>query len=377
MVRGSQRGSSSRSFGGWLGLLGAALVLALAPRALAWNAQGHMLVALLAYDSLSEGKRATLARLLQAHPRYHQDLLPALPATLGTDAERSRWLFAFASTWPDIVSKQPEYAHGTWHYVNLPLWLRDGTLTTCREARRRLPESRRRILQLDAERRARGEPGIPAGDSILEALPNNQRTLADPAAPAEARALALSWVLHLVGDAHQPLHAVAVFTEKRFASGDRGGNDINILDSGAPGSSARSLHRVWDELLGADTTPAALDAALAGLRGQRAPGHRQGAAVGPEDVADWLDEDCALARSAVYVPAILREVARFEGRPAPVATSPSLPATSNAAPLVSPVAVDKPQLSLRRAYFTHAAREARERAALAGARLAALLDAAF
>jgi hypothetical protein len=382
MARGSPRCSRRHSFGGWLGLLGAALVLAVAPPALAWNAHGHMLVALLAYDSLSEGKRATLARLLQAHPRYHQDLLPALPATLGTDAERSRWLFAIASTWPDIVSRQPEYAHGTWHYVNLPLWLQDGTLTTCREARRRLPESRRRILQLDAERRARGEPGIPAGDSILEALPNNQRTLADPAAPAEARALALSWVLHLVGDAHQPLHAVAVFAEKRFASGDRGGNDINILDSAAPASAARSLHRVWDELLGADTTPAALDAALAGLRGDRQLSNLPTAAIAVKDVAAWVDEDCELARSSVYVPAILREVSRFERHRRPPA-SPSTSAAGSATPsLVSPGVVpsgvaDKPQLSLRRAYFTHAAYKARERAVLAGLRLATLLDAAL
>jgi hypothetical protein len=359
----------------------AALVLIAAPRAHAWNAHGHMLIALLAYDSLSEAKRTTLARLLEAHPRYHEDLLPALPAGLGTDAERSRWLFAFASTWPDLVSKQPEYAHGTWHYVNLPLTLHDGTLTGCREARRRLPESRRRIVQLDAERRARAEPGIPVGDSVLEALPMNQRTLADPTASAEARALALSWVLHLVGDVHQPLHGVALFTEARFVSGDRGGNDISIIDARAPASEPRSLHRVWDELLGTETAPAALDVALAQLksdgalwRGQRGPSRAQ-------DVAAWVDEDCELARSAVYVPAILREVTRFEQRfsGTPAAAPAPGGAPSGAAPPGPGLAggTDKPQLSLRRAYFSHAESKARVRAVRAGSRLAALLDAAL
>jgi hypothetical protein len=366
MARGSPHRFRRRLSSGLLALGCAVLVLSIAPPARAWNAHGHMLIALLAYDSLPEGKRAALTSLLQAHPRYSEDLLPALPAGLQTDAERARWLFAFASTWPDIVSKQPEYAHGTWHYVNLPLALRAGTLLTCEEARRRLPESRRRIVQLDAERRARGEPGIPAGDSILEALPNNQRMLADAAAPREARALALSWVLHLVGDAHQPLHGVALFTDERFVSGDRGGNDIIILGSGAPGSEARPLHRVWDELLGTDTAPAALDAARLQLLGDRRLGPAPEAAAS-RDVAAWVDEDCELARSAVYLPAILREVTRFERRPLPGGVTPAVVASG----------ADKPRLSLRRAYFTQAALVARKRAMLAGLRLAALLDAAL
>lgn len=349
-------------------------MLALAPSALAWNAHGHMLVALLAYDSLPEGKRAELSRLLEAHPRYHRDLLPALPAGLATDAERSRWLFAYASTWPDIVSKEPEHARGTWHYVNLPLTLRQGTLTTCPEARRRLPESRRRVAALAEERRARGEPGIPAGDSILEALPANQRTFADAGAPPQARALALSWVLHLVGDAHQPLHGVALFTAGRFASGDRGGNDLTIL--GAGGAEPRSLHRVWDELLGADTAPAALDAALARLKSDRSSWRARRGAIAAEDVATWVDEDCELARSAVYVPAILQDVMRFERRQAGSAGAPEAhPPAASAAPRAS--VPDKPQLSLLPAYFEHAESKARARAVLAGQRLAALLEAAL
>jgi len=357
----------------WLGLAALAVVLALAPSARAWNAHGHMLVALLAYDALSEARRAELAELLRAHPRYAQDLLPALPASLASDAERTRWLFAFASTWPDIVSKQPEYGRGTWHYVNLPLALRTEAGqaraelgVSCREARRRLPESRQRILALDAERRARGEPGIPMGDSILEALPNNQRTLADRAAPAAERALALSWVLHLVGDAHQPLHGVALFTPRRFVSGDRGGNDISILSSGAD---PHPLHRVWDDLLGADTSPAALETGLTLLR-REWPAPNAGA-IQRLDVNIWVDEGCELARSAVYTPAILRTVARFDSTYAAAPTATPAPASgTNAGP-------DKPQLSLRQAYFTHAAQQARQRARLAGARLAAWLDAAW
>jgi hypothetical protein len=358
-------------------LASASLLLALAPTANAWNAHGHMLVALLAYDALSEDKRATIARLLEAHPRYREDLLTALPAELTTDEQRSRWLFAYAATWPDIVAKQSALSHGTWHYVNLPLELRSGELLTCREAKRRLPDSRRRVTSRGEERRARGEPDIPQGDSILEALPENRATLADPAASPAARALALSWVLHLVGDAHQPLHGVALFTDGRFLSGDRGGNDITILEPNVP-PPARTLHRVWDELIGTGTGPAGLDAALARLRVDKAAFRRAQAASRTLDVATWVDEDCELARSAVYVPAIRAAVERFERR---AASTP--PATAAGAAVsaggVSPggVSPDKPQVSLRRAYFTHAAEKARERVLAAGLRLAALLDAAL
>jgi hypothetical protein len=286
--------------------------------------------------------------------------LPALPPGLSTPAERARWLFAYAATWPDAARGQPAYEHGTWHYVNLPLELRGATLVSCREARRELPASERRIAAIDAERGARGEPRSPAGDSILAALPANQRILADAAAPRDARALALSWVLHLVGDAHQPLHGVALFTSRRFVTGDRGGNDILLRERG-------SLHRVWDGLLGDDTSPPALDAALIELRRDRARWRAASVAATQLTVDRWIDEGCELARSAVYVPAVLSAVNRFEREPPASAAAPG--------GRTPPPAAGKPELSLRPAYHRHAVEQARERAVRAALRLAAMLRA--
>jgi hypothetical protein len=336
-------------------LLGALAALALARPAAAWNAAGHMQIALLAYDELPAEARARLSALLEAHPRFSADFLPALPPGL-EGVERARWLFAFAATWPDVARGQPAYDHGTWHYVNLPLELRGSALVGCQQARRELPASERRVAAIDAARRARGEPGIPAGDSILAALPHNQRTLADPAAPREARALAVSWVLHLVGDAHQPLHAVALFTGRRFVTGDRGGNDISLGERG-------SLHRVWDGLLGDDASPPALEAALAKLRAEHALWRAARPAAEQASIDAWIDEGCELARRAVYVPAVLSAVSRFEREPPASAAS----AGAGAAPPA------KPELSLRREYHQHAAEKARERAVRAALRLAALL----
>ncbi len=332
------------------GVLLALFASCVAAPAAAWNDHGHMLIALIAYDALSPAKRQALSSLLEAHPRFADDLASAIPPALVAQGERARWLFAHAATWPDVIRGQAAYDHGTWHYVNLPLELRAHDLIGCRQARREWPTSLRRVAAIHAERRAKGEPPIPAGDSITVALPNNQRTLADPHAPREARALALTWILHLVGDAHQPLHGVALFTRQRFITGDRGGNDILL---GARGS----LHRVWDMLLGEGTSLGVLDVALGELRRDGSRLRAARAAARFLDVDTWIDEDCDLARSAVYVPAIRAAVERHEdGHSA--SQSP-----------------DKPSVSLREEYFRHGAQKAKERALRAGLRLAALLEA--
>lgn len=334
-----------------------------------------MLIALAAYDALPEPTRASLVSLLESHPRYRQDLLPAVPASLESRNERARWLFAHAATWPDLARGQADYDHGTWHYVNLPLALRGTRLATCRDARREFPASVRRVAAIDAERRARGEPGIPAGDSILVALPANERTLLDANAAPAARALALSWVLHLVGDAHQPLHGVALFSRSRFVTGDRGGNDILMRGRG-------SLHRVWDELLGDGTEPADLDAGLAELGRDRARGRAAIAQAKPSNVDAWIDEDCELARRAVYVPAVLAAVERFDRQRHSAERAPSNSGKSSAsapaesgAPSAPPSSNrEKPEVSLRDDYLQHATDAARERALRAGLRLAAILS---
>jgi hypothetical protein len=315
-----------------------------------------MQVALLAYDALPANVQQRYVELLVHHPRFQQDFAALMPKELEGEPERARWIFAQASTWPDIARSQPEFARNTWHYVNWPLLLERGRLATCAEARRAFPASAQRVAEILAARAAAkasgpapSAPPAPA-PSVLDALPNMRRVLADENASTAERALALSWVLHLVGDAHQPLHGVALFTGKRFPAGDRGGNDILLRG-------VASLHSVWDDLLGKDdATFAEVEAGALKLR-QNAGLRR--AARAPARILDpeaWVAEDCELARQAVYVPALLRAVERFEG--------------------AGGGADAKPEVSLKPAYLEHARFVARQRAVLAGARLAALLGAA-
>ena len=98
---------------------------------------------------------------------------------------------------------------------------------------------------------------------------------------------------------------MALFSRSRFVTGDRGGNDILVRGRA-------SLHRVWDELLGDDTAPAALDAGLVELGRDRRRWRAAAEDARPSNVDTWIDEDCDLARRAVYVPAVLTAVERFE-----------------------------------------------------------------
>src|SRR5262249_39587347 len=57
----------------------------------------------------------------------------------------------------------------------------------------------------------------------------------------------LSWLLHLVGDVHQPLHATTRVSATK-PDGDDGGNGVEL-------SSPANLHTFWDDVLGSGNTP--------------------------------------------------------------------------------------------------------------------------
>src|SRR2546430_12827011 len=62
--------------------------------------------------------------------------------------------------------------------------------------------------------------------------------LADTRAASRDRNEALKWLVHLVGDIHQPLHAAD--------NGDRGGNRVPVALAGVRTRGRESLHRAWD-----------------------------------------------------------------------------------------------------------------------------------
>ena len=153
-----------------LSLAGLLLALAMCPSARAWGCEGHEIIAYVAEAHLTPRARATALKILAASPidrslsRYCQP--------------RSSNPFADASTWADdFRSQHPETA--PWHFIDIPRGARKGPLAPyC----------------------------PPATGCVVSALAAQLRILKNPESSAAARADALRFIIHFVGDIHQPLH---------------------------------------------------------------------------------------------------------------------------------------------------------------------------
>lgn len=190
----------------------------------AWNDTGHQVVALIAWDNLSPGQRDTLvASMRQAEAGTR---LPGLFPVDERAAEiRAREFFLRAATWPDLIRDAPELHHATWHHRGF-YW---------RQERGRAIE----LPDLEVQ-----------PENLLERLGHFKEFLASAGAPTRDRAIAIAWVLHLVGDIHQPLHCSARVTaiEPR---GDHGGQEFGLPATLSPRPTAGrySLHAYWDDML--------------------------------------------------------------------------------------------------------------------------------
>ena len=167
-------------------LQGLALALSCPQSAQAWGVEGHEVVATLAESRLRPATRAEVERILAQGGESHAELYRI-------------------ANWADH-HKSPQT--GPWHYVNFP----------------------RGDCHYMAER------DCPEGQCIVQALRREVKLLAHPSAATtpEQRLHALAYVVHFVGDIHQPLHA--------GYGDDRGGNSFTLQRF----MQASNLHALWD-----------------------------------------------------------------------------------------------------------------------------------
>jgi hypothetical protein len=104
------------------------------------------------------------------------------------------------------------------------------------------------------------------------------------------KAILMTWIFHLVGDIHQPLHSTAFFTTGAFPEGDRGGNRLKV------GSS--NLHARWDGAVATGTTWNFLKNRAAELVTEHGAAGAQAATNLSFEA--WLQESHDLAETAVY-----------------------------------------------------------------------------
>jgi hypothetical protein len=204
----------------------------------AWNATGHRATAEIAYERLLPEQQDYVVRILRSHPRFNEDFAAHMPEAVadGSDAELANWIFQQASIWPDILrdieeNERAKYHRSSWHYINMPVYLEDSD-------EQKLAGKLRHNMSLDFS------PPLRQNLNIIQALKGNLLVWNDVDASDADKAIALCWILHLVGDMHQPLHTVALFSKAYYPEGDRGGNSINVSWDPEP----INLHAVWDWL---------------------------------------------------------------------------------------------------------------------------------
>ena len=302
----------------------AAVLILCALNGLAWGPDGHMIVAALAWSKLTPEARQEAARLLKENPyydRWTQDV---------DDADKDEMAFITAATWPDEIKGDSNYdnsegdhpkkgaqsgqnigyddklQHRYWHYYDTP-FSPDHTKT-------KQPDKVNALTQ-------------------IKLLSVALKTSSDDS----IRSYDLVWLLHMVGDVHQPLHATSRF-DKQDPKGDAGGNLVNTCSAAqvSAGKNCRSeLHGFWDGTPGSSKEPETVKKQAAKLPEATA------SEASVQDAAKWIDESFELAKSDVYK---------------------------------TPIGIGRGPFVLTVEYRANAREIARKRLALAGARLAILLN---
>jgi hypothetical protein len=186
-----------------------------------------------------------------------------------SEEDQARFLFMLAARWPDDIRGDSAFDHPLWHYINYPY----------------RPSAQPASL-----------PGpAPAAEDIVTAFQRNVAVVKSTA-PDPEKAVALCWIFHLMGDAHQPLHAAALVTTQ-FPAGDQGGNLFFIRPYAS--TETRNLHSYWDGILLTDEHYDAARARAIALEG--AHRRRSLGELREPQFETWLKkESFELAVSTVY-----------------------------------------------------------------------------
>jgi hypothetical protein len=216
-----------------------------------------MITALIAYEELDPATRNGLVTVLKGHPRFSQDFKTPMPPGLTTE-DQHRWLFCQASIWPDLVRQKADgrippdphiitsYHREHWHFINFPFALLP--LGSTPDQVQALEQKAAQHINLDTS----VPPQETLQMNVLQAIDYNAGILGNKHNKKADRAVALCWIIHTVGDTHQPLHCTALFTQHIFEpssnpEGDRGGNRVHYTKT-------ENLHSLWDDAPGSTHT---------------------------------------------------------------------------------------------------------------------------
>lgn len=174
------------------------LIIFLTPvYAIAWNATGHRLVSVIAFNHLNSQTKAQVKQLLQ--------YLGYAPTQAG---------FVRAGLWMDVIKIDDIQLFNEWHYIDLPYAVEHTPVDS------------------------------PNPQNLQWAIDQARMALLSPHLTDQDKAFFLRFLVHLVADVHQPMHCVSYFS-RQFPHGDRGGNLYRVQ-----WNHTTNLHRLWDQGLG-------------------------------------------------------------------------------------------------------------------------------
>lgn len=284
-------------------LVALCLVGLLPARASAWNNEGHRIVARIAAKHLSARTKAAVLALLSLDKNDSEKCF----ANKSLEDQ-----MACVSTWADAVKRDPKFRNTvSQHFVDIPVYTKEAvsrydSKLDCPnndcfiEAVKLYRESGpNRLTGYDPKR------DCPNNDCLVAAVQLYRDILLNPKESGLNRVLALKFLIHLVGDVHQPLH-VATGQDIRpdepaskSSRTDSGGTLKLVKWLGKSGDqfSCFTLHWVWDEKILEQNNPD--DLAYANfLEAQLSPSNI--AAFRKGEVVDWVNEAYDLAISHAY-----------------------------------------------------------------------------
>ncbi len=213
-------------------------LLLVTPAAWAWGPLGHRVVAALAWRQLTPAARAAVEKLLAGSP----------------------WdRLVDTASWPDEIRDMPPYQR-LWkrtrhmHYINFDS--ADCHYKPARQCR--------------------------DGQCVVAAIGQYEKRLADRSLPKKQRVRALVFVVHFIGDIHQPLHA----GYRR----DAGGNFYQVQFRGH----GTNLHRVWDS--GLLDTRGMTWKQYADFLAAEGPVQLPASEPGVAPPVQWAEESCRITR---------------------------------------------------------------------------------
>ena len=289
----------------------------------AWDDEGHMAVAYIAYKNLRPEVRRRANALVKLNP-YYATWLRKIPAGASA-ADRQEMIFMFAATWSDAIKGDKNYTddgteggnrpdgetssknigysdllrHRYWHFIDEP-FTQDGT--------------------------ALNGPETPNAATQIAVF----RKVVSSSASDPLKSYDMVWLLHLIGDVHQPLHCTSRFS-RDMPSGDEGGNLVKLN----PDPSHDKLHAFWDDVLGTATNPASAIDVASKLAGPKA------GLASDTDSQHWISESVQDSKDDVYI---------------------------------SPIGAGAGPFTITKTYRSRALALAKKRVGLAGARLASVLN---